>query len=428
MAALQVSRAAIVSVGNELLHGQTVDTNAAWLGRVLAGWGVPVVRRYTVGDVDADIVEAFEAARAGADLVLVSGGLGPTPDDRTKAAIAAHLKCPLVPDEGARRDVEARFRAAGMDAIPPRSLGQCEIPRGARVLRNPKGTAPGLLLQEGACTLVLLPGVPDELRAIVEGDLSAFLDAGGLPRAAVHHRVVHTTGIFETRLADALELRLASLPESLTRGVELAYLPDLGGVDLRFTTRDPDAQAAAERLEGLVEALDDVLAPWRFVSESGDLAEATVRELARTGRTVAVAESCTGGLIGKRLTDVAGASAVFLGGVIAYGNASKVRDLGVSQDDLARHGAVSEPVARGLAQGVAERFAADAGIGITGVAGPGGGRAGKPVGTVWIGVCLSGEVETFVTRFPGDREQVRVRAAQAALAALHRRLLTVDRG
>jgi nicotinamide-nucleotide amidase len=422
MAEPRVSRAAIVSVGNELLYGQTVDTNAAWLGRVLAQRGIPVARRYTVGDVDADIREAFDAARMRADLVLVSGGLGPTPDDRTKPVLAAHLGRRLVPDEEARRDVEARFRAAGMDAVPPLSRGQYEVPEGARVLRNPKGTAPGLLLSEGDCTVVLLPGVPYELKAIVEGALLPVLDTGA-PREGVHHRVVHTTGIFETKLAEALEPRLAALPEALRDGIDLAYLPDLEGVDLRFTTRAKDARTAQERLERLVEALGDVLGPWRFESEAGDMAEATVRALRRGGRTLAVGESCTGGLVSKRLTDVAGASDVFLGGVIAYSNASKVRDLGVSDEDLARHGAVSEPVARQLACGVAERFGADAGVGVTGVAGPDGGSAEKPVGTVWIGVYLDGEVGAFVSRFPGDRESVRARAAQAALAALYRRLL-----
>lgn len=423
MAQLRVSRAAVVSVGNELLYGQTVDTNAAWLGRVLSERGIPVVRRYTVGDVDADIRDAFDEARAHADLVLVSGGLGPTPDDRTKPVIAAHLGRRLVPDEGARRDVEARFRAAGMEAVPPRSLGQYEVPEGARALRNPKGTAPGLLLNEGSCTIVLLPGVPWELEAIVEGELFALLDADGAAREGVHHRLVHTTGIFETKLAEALEPRLADLPPSLTEGIDLAYLPDLEGVDLRFTTRAADPRVAEERLHRLVEALDDVLGPWRFEAQTGDLAEATVRLLARAGRTLAVAESCTGGLVGKRITDVAGASDVFLGGVIAYSNESKVRDLGVSELDLARDGAVSGSVARQLARGVADRFGANAGIGVTGIAGPGGGSEQKPVGTVWIGIALGGDVEAFVSRFPGDRESVRTRAAQAAIAALHRRLL-----
>jgi len=330
-------------------------------------------------------------------------------------------------DEGARRDVEARFRAAGMETVPPLSRGQYEIPEGARVLRNPKGTAPGLLLREDGCTVVLLPGVPYELAAIVEGDLLALLDAEavGVPREGVLHRVVHTTGIPETRLAETLEPRLSALPASLTEGIDLAYLPDLEGVDLRFTTRDADASAARERLDRLVESLEDVLAPWRFEATEGDLAEATVRALGRAGRSLAVAESCTGGLVGKRLTDVPGASEVFLGGVIAYSNASKVRDLGVSGEDLERHGAVSEPVALQLARGVAERFGADAGIGITGVAGPGGGSADKPVGTVWIGVFLDGDADAFVSRFPGDRQSVRSRAAQAALAALHRRLVAV---
>jgi nicotinamide-nucleotide amidase len=419
-----LTRAAVISVGNELLFGETVDTNAAWLGRELGGRGIQVVRQYTVGDVEADIREALSSAMTVADLVLITGGLGPTPDDLTKAAVAGLLERDLVEDEGARADVAARFRAGGYEEIPPLSVSQYQVPQGARVLRNPEGTAPGLLLESGRVTVALFPGVPRELKAIVTGDFAPVLDDRS--GAVVHHRVVHTTGIFETRLAEALEPAIGDLPSGVREGVRLAYLPDRLGVDLRLTTIGGSAAAANAHFDAWVNGVADTLAPWSFEAESGDLAEAVVTELERTGRTLAVAESCTGGLIGARITAIPGSSRVFVGGVIAYANEAKIRDLGVSAQDLERDGAVSSTVARQLATGAAQRFRTDVGIGVTGVAGPGGGSDEKPVGTVWIGVSVDGEVETFVTHFPGDRGAVRARAAQVALARVYRRLQSLD--
>ena len=307
-------RAAIIAVGNELLFGETIDTNAAWLGQVLSARGIRVVRRFTVGDVDADIRSALAAAMQSASLVLITGGLGPTPDDRTKAAVAAHLGRALVDDDGARADVEARFRAAGYDAVPALSVGQYAVPEGARVLRNPKGTAPGLLLEEDRIRIALFPGVPRELRAIVEGDFGEVLD--GLSGDRVHHRDVHTTGIFETKLAEALEPAIETLPTELREAVSVAYLPDLYGVDLRLTVRGGEARDADALFDRWMEGTADVLDPWTFEAESGDLAEAVVARLHAAGRTLAVAESCTGGLVGSRVTAVAGASRVYAHGDI----------------------------------------------------------------------------------------------------------------
>lgn len=421
--------AAIVTVGNELLYGQTTDTNASWLGRRLAERDVPVVRRFTVGDVEAHIREALGRALEVADLVLISGGLGPTPDDLTKAAVAKHFDLGLVVDEGVRDGLEERFRAAGYEGIPSLSKGQAEVPEGARVLHNPDGTAPGLLIERQGKRVVLLPGVPRELEAITRGDLGALLDgwAGGSTGSRIHHRVVHTTGIFETRLAEKLEARLDEVPNAVKHGISLAYLPDLLGVDLRFTIRGGAARAASDRFDALLAAVEDVLAPWTFEAPSGDLAEAVSAQLRLAGRTLATAESCTGGLVAKRMTDLAGASDVFVGGFVAYANEAKIAQLGVSAGDLEESGAVSEPVARQLAIGAAARLGADAGIGITGVAGPDGGSEEKPVGTVWIGFALDGKAEAVRHHFAGDRDAVRQRAAQAALAGLYRRLLDEDR-
>lgn len=414
--------AVIVSVGDELLYGETIDTNAAWLGRYLGDRGIRVIRRSTVGDADAEIQAAVSAAIDVGRLVIVTGGLGPTPDDRTKSAVCDLLGLSMTVDSGVQAALERRFASSGHQEIPPLSRGQAEVPVGARVLRNPRGTASGLLLEHGEATIVLLPGVPRELYGIADGDLGAALSGlvGGKAER-LHHRVIHTTGIAESRLAELIEAERAGAPE---RGgaVSLAYLPDLLGVDLRLTVSAASPEEADALFRPLEELLEPVVGPWRFDAAGGDVAEAISNRLRAAGRTLAVAESCTGGLVAKRMTDLSGSSDVFLGGVIAYANGVKIEHLGVTDEDLERHGAVSEAVARQMATGVAERFGSDAGIGVTGVAGPGGGTEDKPVGTVWIGVAVGGTTESTRHRFAGDRAAIRERAAQEALAQLYRRL------
>ena len=412
--------AALVTVGNELLYGETVDTNAAWMARSLAALGIPVVRKLTVGDVAPDIQVAVRSAMEVAELVLVSGGLGPTSDDLTKPAVAKMLGRKLQLDQELLVRLEAFFRSRGFESMPALNRTQAEIPEGAIILRNSQGTAPGLALEEDGAWVVMLPGVPRELRAIFDGDLRDFIVGRFGQRARkLHHRLIHTTGIAESKLAELVE---ASLPAE-TGPVTIAYLPDLRGVDLRLTARGISAGEAATWLDRVEAAVSPAVARWRFEAESGDIVEALTTALRQAGKTVAVAESCTGGLIAKRITDRAGSSEVFVGGVIAYANDVKIAELGVSPRDLARHGAVSEPVARQMAGGVADRFGAAAGIGITGIAGPGGGTPEKPVGTVWRAISLDGEVEARLLTFVGDREAIRERAAQEALAALHRRVV-----
>jgi nicotinamide-nucleotide amidase len=291
------------------------------------------------------------------------------------------------------------------------------------VLRNPRGTAPGLALDVDSKLVVLLPGVPPELRGIFDGDLRSLLvERFGSRLVPVHHHVIHTTGVAESRLAELLEPKLP--PD---RGpVTLAYLPDLRGVDLRLSARGVAAAEAETWFTRYEEAIGPVVAPWRFEAESGDVVEALHAALARAGKRLAVAESCTGGLIAKRITDLSGSSDVFVGGLIAYDNAVKVGQLGVSDEDLRRHGAVSEPVARQMARGVAERFGAAAGIGITGIAGPGGGTPEKPVGTVWLATALDGVVEASLLNLVGSREAIRERAAQEAISRLYRRVIQAE--
>jgi nicotinamide-nucleotide amidase len=416
--------AALVTVGNELLYGETVDTNAAWLARSLAALGIPVIRKLTVGDVAGDIQVAVRSAMEVAELVLVSGGLGPTSDDVTKPAVAEMLGRGLELHEDLLERLEAYFRSRGLPAMPALNRTQAEIPEGATILRNPQGTAQGLALAENDTWVVLLPGVPRELRAIFEGDLRGFIvERFGRRAQRIHHRLIHTTGVAESKLAEVVA---AVLPADLGP-VAVAYLPDLRGVDLRLSATGVSATEAAAWLDRIEAAVAPALARWRFEAESGDIVEALSAALVSAGKTLAVAESCTGGLIAKRMTDRAGSSEVFVGGVVAYANHVKIDQLGVSPQDLARHGAVSETVALQMARGVADRFGAAAGIGITGIAGPGGGTPDKPVGTVWRAISLDGEVEARLLTFVGDREAIRERAAQEALAALHRRVVGTGR-
>lgn len=410
----------MVTVGDELLLGRTVDGNAAWLGRELSGLGVPVLRRSTVGDDDDAIQRAVADALDSAELVIVTGGLGPTRDDRTREAVAALLGAPLRVDPDLLRALEARFRARGYERLPATNVSQAQVPDGATVLSNPQGTAPGLALEREGRWVVLLPGVPREMKAIFAGDLRALIQRELADRLRpVYHRTIHTTGIPESALAERVEERL---PAELGP-VSIAFLPDLTGVDLRFTALDAPSWEEAERWFDYIEgALAPVLEPFRFDSESGDVVESVAKLLRGSGRRLAVAESCTGGLIAKRITDHPGASAYFLGGVLAYADEVKVQALGVGRATLAQHGAVSEQVALEMARGVADRLGAEAAIAVTGIAGPDGGSYAKPVGTVWYVASLDGRAEARHEVFGGDRTQVRERAAQAALALLLRKL------
>jgi competence/damage-inducible protein CinA-like protein len=417
--------AAIISVGNELLYGETVDTNSAWLAKELAGLGVPVARKFTVGDVPEEIETALRAAMTGADLVLVSGGLGPTSDDLTKETVADFLGRPLLLDEDLLVKLAERFRARGFKELPAPNRSQAEVPEGAAVLRNPQGTAPGLALEADGKVVVMLPGVPRELRAIFVGDLRAWLTEKFAERLVpLRHRMIHTTGVAESRLAELLE---GVLPDDMG-AVTLAYLPDLLGVDLRLTARGVSAEEATLWLDRVEAAIAPAIQRWRFEAETGNVAEALCDVLRRTGRKLAVAESCTGGLVAKRVTDLPGASDVFLGGVVAYDNAVKVAELGVSPEDLEREGAVSEPVARQMALGVKTRLGATAAVSVTGVAGPGGGSADKPVGTVWLAVAVDDVVEVRRLSLVGDRAAIRERAAQEALSRLNGLLRRLESG
>ena len=411
--------AAVVAVGEELLSGETTDTNGPWLGRKLASLGAPVVRRWVVGDDAEAIQAALSAALAVADLTIVTGGLGPTRDDLTRPAVADLLGLELRSDPQIVEELRERFRARGFSELPESNVSQAAVPRGARVLANSFGTAPGLLMEHEGRSVALLPGVPREMRGIFEEVLEeAIRDRFEGRLVPLVHRTLHTTGIPESVLGEQVDEVRAELPKE----VDLAFLPGLRGVSVRISTRSrPDRTLAS--LDEAQAVLDPVLAPYRIGMETGDLVVAIADVLTRDSLTLAVAESCTGGIVAKRMTDLPGSSTYFRGGVVAYADRVKVELLGVEEAVLVESGAVSEAVACDMARGVADRLNTDIGVGVTGIAGPGGGTPEKPVGTVWFAVARRGRVSASHRVFSGDREAVRERASQAALLLLYQMLV-----
>ncbi len=406
----------ILTIGTELLLGFTIDTNAAHIARALGEIGVRVVRRGSVSDRGPDIHEAVSEALARTGAVITTGGLGPTRDDITKRVVADLFGVPLDFHEELWEALVERFARMGRVAPPVNRL-QAEVPRGALVLRNQWGTAPGLWLEDKPPGIVImLPGVPREMRKLLEHELVPRL-AARVRGTVIRSRVVRTSGIPESLLAE----RLGDIEERVAP-LTLAYLPGYDGVDLRLTAWDA-APADADSALGAAGALLLQRAGDHVYGEGDtDLAAVLLDAARRRGVRMAVAESCTGGLVGKRLTDTPGSSDVFVGGIIAYDDAVKTRLLDVPQALLDAHGAVSEEVSCAMALGVARRLEVSLALAVTGIAGPGGGSDSKPVGTVWLATALDGLATATRIVLPGSRAEIRMRAAQASLLQAVRRL------
>lgn len=410
----------LVTIGDELLLGFTVDTNAAHLARELAGTGVIVSQRATVGDEAGAIAGAVRDALDRTGAVITTGGLGPTSDDRTRAAVADLFGRELVFDEERWEALRALWRDRGRGEIPAANRVQVMIPRGATVLTNRHGTAPGIWIEdERGRWCAMLPGVPREMRGMLAEELMPRVArrVGAEPRV-VRSRTLRTTGVAESRLPELLGPVAAEVD-----GLPLAYLPGPEGIDLRVTVHDRAPDDADAALRRAIERLRERVARYAYGEDRTDLAAVVLAMCGERGLHIAVGESCTGGLLGARLTSIPGSSAVVLGGVIAYSNDVKRAQLDVADETLERHGAVSEAVAVEMAAGARRRLGADIGIGITGVAGPDGGTAEKPVGLVWIAVDVAGTVRTNGSRYVGDRAEIRFRSTQSALDLLRRMLM-----
>jgi nicotinamide-nucleotide amidase len=414
----------LITIGDELLLGFTIDTNGAHVARELAALGIEVTRRATVRD-DADaIADAVSEALERTGAVITTGGLGPTSDDQSKAAVARLFGRELRLDEEHLAWMDARWQARFKRPLPAANRAQALIPDGALKLTNNHGSAPGIWLEdERGRWVAMLPGVPREMRGMLADTLVPLLRLRGAGSTVVQSRTLRTTGVAESLLADRIDGIEGGFP-----GLDVAYLPHPEGVDLRLTARGLGAPEAAEALDRAARRLRDRLGIAVYGEGDADLG-AVVLELCRRGRLrLAVGESCTGGLVGARLTAIAGASDVFAGGVIAYDDAVKVALLSVDPADIATHGAVSESVVRQMAAGARAAMRARVGLAVTGIAGPSGGSAEKPVGTVWTAVDVDGAPRSVELRLWGDRDEIRRRSAQAVLDLARRALLAGEAG
>ena len=421
--------AVLLTIGDEILLGQIVDTNAAWLGERLAASGVELVRHETVRDTEpairAALVRAFAPGEGGgAGLVVATGGLGPTTDDVTREATAAHWGVAVRQHPGIEDHLRALFAARGR-AMQPVVLRMAGVPEGFDVLDNPVGTAPGLWGERdgphGRERIVLVPGVPREMAAIWDASVAARVAA--LATGAVVSRTLVTAGFGETDLA-ARHGDLSDVLVSDDRAaLGIAYLPGLGTVRLRVTARGPDAAVARARVDAAAERLRERLGDAVFGEGDATLEGVVLGGLVARGLTVATAESCTGGSVAARLAAVPGASRAFAGGVVAYDNAVKTGLLGVPEALIRAHGAVSEAVVRAMAEAVRERVGASVGVATSGVAGPTGGTPEKPVGTVWIAAAWPGGADALRLHLTQDRAVNIGLSTAAALDLVRRRVL-----
>lgn len=415
-------KAHILSIGNELLIGDTVNTNASWLGGTLMEAGFDVERVITLPD-DYDAIQSqVDHSFRTADVTLVTGGLGPTHDDITKKAVADLLDCSMVRDERVHNHVKRIFEKRQY-VFTKANADQALVPEQCEVLFNKQGTAPGMWFQREGRYLAVLPGVPHEMKYLVAEEVKPRLRncfSGGEIRATEYFQ---TAGIPESTLSD----QIGSLDEFVKNGVGVAYLPRAGGVTVRISASATDEKKAAEKLEKLKQVI---------LQRAGDalygcgkelrLAEVVGKVLAEKKMTLAVAESCTGGLLANSITDIPGSSTYMLGGMVTYSNGMKIRHLNVSEEDIKHSGAVSKQVALQMARGVAETCGARIGLSATGIAGPGGGSRLKPVGTVWMGFWIDGKHFALKTVFTQDRLINKERTVMVILDTLRRQLLGME--
>lgn len=411
-----IKSAEIVTIGTEMLLGDLVDTNTAWISQRLAALGVSMYRHTTVGDNTDRIIGALRDASSRADLVVTTGGLGPTSDDLTNACLGTLTGRPMVEYPEARRHIDEKFAKFGREPTPS-NYKQALFPEGTELIPNPLGTAPGALVEWEGTLFATLPGVPAEMKRMFEETLEPLIRERS--DGSIVSKTLHFAGIGESALAERVQDFLdASDPT-------VAPLAGQGRVRLRITTRAATEEEALGKIRPVEEEILDRLGEYFFGEDEETLESSVGRLLAERGATVALAESCTGGLISKRLTDVAGSSAYFVEGFVTYSNASKTRLLGVPEETIAGHGAVSEPVARAMAEGARRTSGADYGLSVTGVAGPGGGTDEKPVGLVYVGVA-DAEGATAekldLTAWARSRSSIRERSANRALDLLRLRI------
>ena len=401
-------KAEIIAVGSEMLTPDRVDTNSLFLTEELNKLGIEVVRKTIVGDDRQLLADAFRGALQRVELVITSGGLGPTEDDLTRETLAGLLGRKLRRDEAIVRAIEARFRSFGRE-MPPVNVRQAMVPEGAEALDNPRGTAPGLWLEDAGRMLALLPGPPRELKPMFLEQIVPRLERR-VSGVRMFHRELRVAGMGESHV----EQLIAPIYKRYA-DVNTTVLAAPGEVQIHLRLWTGDAQHAGKTLGEITEGLQLALGERLFTTKGESLEEVVAQLLTMNNATIAAAESCTGGLLAQRLTSLAGSSAYFLGGVVCYSNELKTAWVDVPAEMIQTKGAVSSEVAIALAEGIRRSVGSTLGVGITGVAGPSGGSEEKPVGTVHIGLASAAGVKERALLFPGDREGIRWQASQIAL-------------
>lgn len=411
-------RCEIIGVGTELLLGQIINTNAAWIGQRLAVVGWDSLRQAVVGDNEERIADAIREALGRADSVILTGGLGPTQDDVTRESIAAVAGVRLVRDPEIEQWLRQRFSRLGGSRMAEMNLRQADVPEGGRTIDNPVGTAPGLIIEIGGKPVYAVPGVPREMERMLEEVVLPDLAVRAGEGRAIVSRTLRTAGVGESSLAERLTPRWDALAAG---GVTMAYLASAGEVRIRLTAVGHTREEALDAIGPVEAAIREELGDVVYGLDDESLEARVGRLLADAKRTLACAESLTGGLVGGRITNVAGASDYYLGGVVTYATEAKTAVLGVDQELLAEQGPVSEAVAGAMAEGVRRLLSASVGLATTGVAGPAE-QGGQPVGTLCLGVADADSTVTRKLRAPGDRAQIRAWATTSALDLLRRRL------
>ena len=401
-------KAEIIAVGSELLTPDRLDTNSLFLTEELNSIGIEVVRKTVVGDNRDLLAEAFRDALNRVPLIIASGGLGPTEDDLTRETVAELLGRKLRRNEEILRYIEGRFRSLGRE-MPEVNARQAMVPEGAEILANARGTAPGLWLEDAGRMIALLPGPPRELKPLFREQVLPRLGRR-ISGVRLHHREIRVTGLGESHVEQRILPIYKRYPEVNTT---ILAAPGETQIHLRLWTED--AQHAKKTLDEIVQSFEIALTDRIFSEDGRSLEEVVANELTMNNATIAAAESCTGGLLAQRLTSIAGSSSYFLGGVVCYSNELKTAWADVPPEMILAKGAVSPEVAVALAEGIRRRVGSALGVGITGIAGPGGGSEEKPVGTVHVAVSYAGGVKERGARFPGDREAIRWQASQVAL-------------
>lgn len=419
-------KAEIITIGDELLIGQVINTNQAYIAEKLNAVGVFVERMTTIGDNARDILEAFTVAWNRCDIVCVTGGLGPTHDDITKKIVCEFFQCDLVQNESVMMNVKALMAQRNI-AWNASTEEQTLVPRKSKVLQNRVGTAPGMLFEESLSGtkkyFVVMPGVPFEMKSIVDEELIPYLQKENF-RTIVRHRTLKTTGISESALA----AEIGSIEEIIGRDgtTTLAFLPNPMGTKLRITVREKNADVADEKLKSAEEKIKARAQKYVYSIDEKDLEDVVGAMLTERKLTIAVAESCTGGMIANRITNVSGSSAYFNRAFVTYSDNSKTELLSVPKELIRAHGAVSREVAEAMAAGARANAGVDIALSTTGIAGPTGGTTEKPVGLLWIGYSDAYGTMALKFNFGEHRLRFKERASQAALELLRRKLLKLE--